>query len=650
MCGIVGIFDPRGATRIDRAALERMNQTQFHRGPVEGDVYTEPGVGFGHRRLSIIDIAAGQQPLFNEDRSVVIVFNGEIYNFRELMAELKGLGHTFRTYSDTEAIVHAWEEWGEACVQRLRGMFAFAIWDRNKQTFFVARDRLGIKPLHYAFLPDGSFIFGSELKSLLSFPELPRVIEPRAVEEYFAYGYVPEPRTIFKDAFKLEPGFSMTLHAGSTAANTKPVRWWDVPFTPHGPMSEQQMEEELVVRLREAVESHLEAEVPLGAFLSGGVDSSAIVAMMAGLSKEPVNTCSIAFNDSAFDESTYARQVAEQYKTNHQCETVDKDDYGLVDLLAGLYDEPYADSSAIPTYRVCELARKRVTVALSGDGGDENFAGYRRHRMAMGEQQVRSMLPLALRKPVFGFLGKAYPKADWAPRIFRAKTTFEALARDLTDGYFHGVSILVDRVRDQLFSQGFRSQLQGYRAVEVMRGHAANAPTDDPLSIIQYIDMKTYLPGDILTKVDRASMAHALEVRVPLLDHKFVEWVSGLPSSSKLRNGEGKHIFKKALQPYLSDDILYRKKMGFSIPLASWLRGPLRESMKAAVLNPMLLDTGIFNASFLKQMVDEHLAATKDHSTALWAVLMFEAFLRKNGADSATRVTQAASPLIATAA
>jgi len=651
MCGIVGIFDPRGGRNFERAALERMNQTQFHRGPVEGDVYLEPGVGFGHRRLSIIDLAAGQQPLFNADRSVVTVFNGEIYNFRELTKELTALGYTFATKSDTETIVHAWEEWGEDCVKHLRGMFAFAIWDRNQQTFFVARDHLGIKPLHYAFLPDGTFVFGSELKSLLSFPELPRVIEPRAVEEYFAYGYVPEPRTIFKDAFKLEPGHSLTLKVGANAANVKPKRWWDVPFTPHGAMSEKEMEEELIVRLREAVESQLEAEVPLGAFLSGGVDSSAIVAMMAGLNKGPVNTCSIAFNDPAFDESTYARQVAEQYKTNHQCDTVDTDDYGLIDLLAGLYDEPYADSSAIPTYRVCELARKRVTVALSGDGGDENFAGYRRYRMAMGEQQVRSMLPLALRKPVFGFLGKAYPKADWAPRSFRAKTTFEALARDLVDGYFHGVSILVDRVRDQLFSEGFRRQLQGYRAVEVMRGHAANAPTDDPLSITQYVDMKTYLPGDILTKVDRASMAHALEVRVPLLDHKFVEWVSGLPSSCKLRNGEGKHVFKKALQPYLSDDILYRKKMGFSIPLASWLRGPLREAMKAAVLNPMLVDTGIFNPNYLQRMVDEHLAGTKDHSTALWAVLMFEAFLRKNGADGASSIHGGGTQqLIATAA
>jgi asparagine synthase (glutamine-hydrolysing) len=610
-----------------------MNEIQFHRGPVEGDLHLEAGLGFGHRRLSIIDLASGLQPLFNEDHSVVVVFNGEIYNFRALMAELTGLGHTFRTHCDTEVIVHAWEEWGEECVQRLRGMFAFAIWDRNQQVLFVARDRLGIKPLHYAVLPDGMFAFGSELKTLLTLPGLSRDIDPCAVEEYFAYGYVPEPRTIFTSTHKLLPGHMMTIRVGDTALH--PKKYWDVPFTPHQKMTESDMEGELIVRLREAVESHLEADVPLGAFLSGGVDSSAIVAMMAGLSKEAVNSCSIAFNDPNFDESEYAAQVAARYKTNHQTEVVDKDDYGLIDLLAGLYDEPYADSSAIPTYRVCELARKRVTVALSGDGGDESFAGYRRHRMSMGENRVRSMLPLALRKPVFGFLGAAYPKADWAPRMFRAKTTFEALARDLTEGYFHGVSVNNDRVRNQLFSDGFRSRLQGYRAVEVMRNYTRDAPTDDPLSLIQYIDMKTYLPGDILTKVDRASMAHALEVRVPLLDHQFVEWVSGLPSSCKLRNGEGKHIFKKALQPYLSDDILYRKKMGFSIPLAAWLRGPLADTMKRAVLNPALLDTGIFNPNYLKLMVDEHQSSIKDHSTTLWSVLMFDAFLRKNGATGA---------------
>ena len=631
MCGIVGIFDTRGGRAIDRAMLDRMNETQFHRGPVEGGLYLEPGLGFGHRRLSIIDLSSGQQPMFNEDRSVVVVFNGEIYNFQALMVELAALGHVFETRSDTEAIVHAWEQWGEQCVQHLRGMFAFTIWDRNRQTLFMARDRLGIKPMHYAFLPDGMMVFGSELKTLLCFPNLSREIDPRAVEDYFAYGYVPEPRTIFKSALKLSPGHTLTLKVGQPAP--EPQKYWDVPFAPHAPMHEQEMEQELIVRLREAVASHLIADVPLGAFLSGGVDSSAVVAMMAGLGNGPVNTCSIAFDDPAFDESQYASQVAAQYQTRHHSETVGTDDYGLVDILAGLYDEPYADSSAIPTYRVCELARKRVTVALSGDGGDENFAGYRRHRFAMGEEKVRSMLPLTLRKPLFGLLGKAYPKADWAPRVLRAKTTFEAMARDLVEGYFHGVSTQSDALRERLFSDQFRTRLQGYRAIEVMRGHANNAPTDDPLSLIQYIDMKTYLPGDILTKVDRASMAHALEVRVPLLDHQFVEWVSGLPSSSKLRNGEGKHVFKKALKPYLSDDILYRKKMGFTIPLAAWLRGPLRASMRKAVLNPALLDTGIFNGSYLKQLVEQHESGARDHAVALWSVLMFEAFLRKNGAS-----------------
>ena len=626
MCGIVGIFNLRGDSAIDRGLLERMNETQHHRGPVEGGLHVEPGLGFGHRRLSIIDLSSGQQPLFNEDHSVVVVFNGEIYNFKSLMDELQDLGHSFRSHCDTEVIVHAWEQWGEDCVLRLRGMFAFTIWDRNRRTLFMARDRLGIKPMHYAFLPDGLFVFGSELKSLMVMPTMARDIDPCAVEDYFAYGYVPEPRTIFKGAFKLAPGHSMTLAVGATEG--RPKKYWDAPFKPHAPMSETEIEGELIARLAEAVDSHMVADVPLGAFLSGGVDSSAVVAMMAGRSSEPVNTCSISFDDPAFDESVYASQVAAQYKTRHYSETVGTDDYGLIDTLAGLYDEPYADSSAIPTYRVCQLARKRVTVALSGDGGDENFAGYRRYRYAMGEQRVRSVLPLALRKPVFGLLGAAYPKADWAPQMFRAKTTFEALARDTVDGYFHGVAILPDRVRDQLFSDKFRLQLQGYRAIEVMRGHAKHAPTDDPLSLIQYVDLKTYLPGDILTKVDRASMAHALEVRVPLLDHEFVEWVSGLPSSIKLKGGEGKHVFKHALKPYLSDDILFRKKMGFSIPLGAWLRGPLREQVRAAILNPALLDTGFFNESYLKQMVEQHHSGIKDHAVSLWSVLMFDAFLR----------------------
>ena len=626
MCGIVGIFDTRGARAIDPALVKRMNETQHHRGPDEGDVYTEPGVGFGHRRLSIIDLSSGQQPLFNEDNSVVVVFNGEIYNYQELMDELMQLGHQFRTRCDTEVIVHAWEQWGENCVERFRGMFAFGLWDRNQQTLFMARDRLGVKPLYYALLPDGMLIFSSELKALRAVPGLSRTIDPRAVEDYFAYGYVPEPKTIYKDALKLAPGFTLTFKVGQTIP--PPKQFWDVPFKPHAPMTDAAAEEELIVRLREAVRIRLVAEVPLGAFLSGGVDSSAIVAMMAGLMKEPVNTCSIAFDDAAYDESKYAAQIADQYQTNHHSETVNTEDYGLIDTLAHLYDEPYADSSAIPTYRVCQLARKQVTVALSGDGGDENLAGYRRHRLTMGEERVRSRIPLGIRAPLFGMLGKYYPKADWAPRMFRAKTTFESLSRTLVDGYFHSVSQLPDRVRAQLFSPAFKTELQGYQAIEVLRGHAENAPTDEPLSMIQYLDFKSYLPGDILTKVDRASMAHALEVRVPLLDHKLVEWISGLPPSMKLRGSEGKYIFKKSLEPYLPHDILYRDKMGFSIPLARWFRGPLRERVKTVLMGQTLAETGIFNMPFLRELVEHHLAGVRDNSVPIWSLLMFEAFLR----------------------
>ena len=627
MCGIVGIFDTRGARPIDPALLKRMNETQHHRGPDEGDIYTEPGVGFGHRRLSVIDIASGQQPMFNAAGDVGVVFNGEIYNYPELTVELEQLGYVFRTKSDTETIVHAWEAWGENCVHKLRGMFALCIWDRNKQTMFMARDRLGVKPFYYAVLPDGMFIFGSELKSLRAHPGLPRTIDPRAVEDYFAYGYVPEPKTIYLGANKLSPGFTLTVQIGQPLP--EPKRFWDAPFKPHQTMTEKEAGDELIVRLRDAVKIRLKAEVPLGAFLSGGVDSSAIVAMMADLMKEPVNTCSIAFNEKAFDESQYAEQVARQYQTEHVTETVDTDDYALLDTLADLYDEPYADSSAIPTYRVCQLARKRVTVALSGDGGDENLAGYRRYRYAMAEDAVRSRVPPAMRKLVFGPLGKYYPKADWAPRVFRAKTTFESLSRDLVEGYFHGVSLMSDAMRATLFSDRFRTDLQGYRAIEVMQGHASNSPTDDPLSMIQYLDMKTYLPGDILTKVDRASMAHALEVRVPLLDHKLVEWISGLPPDMKLRGSEGKYIFKKSLEPYLTEDILYRKKMGFSVPLASWFRGPLRQRVRDSLLGPMLAETGIFNRQFLAELVEQHQSGRRDYSASIWALLMFEAFLRK---------------------
>lgn len=627
MCGITGIVDITSKRQIDRALLERMNDSQFHRGPDAGGIHLDAGVGLGHRRLSIIDLAGSQQPLYNEDHSVVIVYNGEIYNFQELTEELLSLGHQFRTHGDTEVIVHAWEQWGEDCVKRFRGMFAFALWDSNSDTLFLARDRMGIKPLYYALLPDGQLLFGSELKSLLIHPELPREIQPQAVDDYFAYGYVPEPKTILKHAYKLPPGHTLTIRRNQPIPATKV--YWDVPFTLVDSISEIEAGEELIRRIREAVDIRLIAEVPLGAFLSGGVDSSAVVAMMAGLSNDPVKTCSISFGDPRFNEAQFAEQVAKRYNTDHQVQQVDPDDFTLLDKLGELYDEPYADSSALPTYRVCELARRQVTVALSGDGGDENLAGYRRYRWHTYEERMRSLLPHGVRRPLFGFLGNTYPKADWAPKVFRAKSTFEALARDNVEGYFHSVSILGDKLRRQLLAPDFVKELQGYSAINVLREHARNAPTDHPLSLVQYLDMKTYLPGDILTKVDRASMAHSLEVRVPLLDHKLMEWISGLPSHYKLNGREGKYIFKKSLQPYLPNDILYRPKMGFSVPLASWFRGPLKNKVQETLLGANMADSGFFNMKFLQQLVEHHQSGRRDNSASIWTLLMFESFLRR---------------------
>jgi asparagine synthase (glutamine-hydrolysing) len=627
MCGITGIFDTRGTAAIDRATLQRMNDSQLHRGPDEGSLHLEPGVGLGHRRLSIIDIATGQQPLFNEDGSVVVVFNGEIYNYQSLIPELQALGHVFHTKSDTECIVHAWESWGADCVKRFRGMFAFALWDRNKQTFFIARDRLGVKPMYYALLDDGTLLFGSELKSILAHGGLRRDIDPLAVEEYFALGYVAEPRTIFKQAKKLDPAHTLTIQRGQ--ALPAPVSYWDVHFTLDNPISEADAQAELVLRLKEATRLRMIAEVPLGAFLSGGVDSSAVVAMMAGLSTEPVNTCSIGFDDPAFNESEFAQQVADRYHTNHRLEVVKSDDFDLIDTLARLYDEPYADSSAIPTYRVCQLARKHVTVALSGDCGDEAMGGYRRYRMHLMEERMRSALPEGLRRPLFGTLGKLYPKADWAPRMFRAKTTFEGMARSSVQAYFHTVSILRGPMRAALFSDGFKTALAGYNAQEVFDRHAKNAGTTDPLALIQYLDLKTYLVGDINTKVDRASMAHSLEVRAPLMDYELIDWLATLPSSHKIQGQEGKHIFKKAMEPYLPHDVLYRPKMGFSVPLARWFRGPLKQRVRDAVLGERLASTGWFNKAYLKQLVDGHQSGAYDYSAPLWTLLMFEAFLRQ---------------------
>ncbi len=625
MCGLVGLFDLRGNREIDGAVLQAMNESIIHRGPDESGFHRKPGIGLGHRRLSIIDLSSGQQPLYNEDRSVCVTYNGEIYNFGELSRELTEKGHVFRTRCDTEVIVHAWEEWGARCVERFRGMFAFAVYDARQEIVFLGRDRLGIKPLYYAITDDGFLVFGSELKALLKSPNVKREIDPIAVEDYFSLGYIPDPRSIYRGVKKLPPAHTLVVRRGQPVA--EPVEYWDVAFDDGATIDMEAACEELIERLGEAVAIRLISEVPLGAFLSGGVDSSAVVALMARQQDDPVNTCSIGFGEASYDETPYAEAMAKRYHTNHRTRIVGTDDFNLLLDLPGIYDEPFADSSAIPTYRVCEEARRHVTVALSGDGGDEVFAGYRRHRWHHYEELVRQRMPQALRGPLFGMLGRTYPKLDWAPKPLRAKSTLQAVARSSAEGYFHSVSILSDSLREELYSDSFKSELQGYRTIERFREIMERAPTEHHLSRIQYLDMKTYLPGDILTKVDRASMAHALEVRVPILDHPFVEWACRLPAECKLKGREGKYVFKKALEPLVSEDILYRPKMGFGVPLAEWFRGPLRNEVNAKLRHGPLMETGYFEERTIARFLDQHMSGLRDHSQPIWALLMFAGFL-----------------------
>lgn len=604
-----------------------MTEAIAHRGPDGDGFYDAPGIGLGHRRLAIVDLAGGDQPMFNENRSVAIVFNGEIFNFQPLMAELTALGHRFRTRCDTEVIVHAWEEWGESCLDRLNGQFAFALWDERQETLFLARDRFGEKPLYYSFLGDGRLIFASELKSLLQSPAVDRRLDPQAIEEYFAFGYVPDPRSIYSDVKKLPPGHCLTVRRG--AAASEPREYWNVQFVDGGAAVEGEAAAELIARLQESVRMRMIADVPLGAFLSGGVDSSGVVAMMAGLKAGPVSTFSIAFGTSGFDETRYAAEIARRYRTDHHVREVDPDAFDLVDRLATIYDEPFGDSSAMPTFRVSAMARENVTVALSGDGGDEVFGGYRRYRWHVAEERVRRRLPARLRAPLFGALGALYPKLDWAPRPLRAKATLSELARDPAAAYFSSVSICGDELRRRLFSRDLARELQGYNASELLRAHMAQSGSDDPLSQVQYADFKTYLPGDILTKVDRASMASSLEVRVPLLDHTLVEWAARLPPSLKLRGRDGKHIFKRALEPFVARDILYRPKQGFAVPLAKWFRGPLRRRVRESLCGPVLRGSGLFEIGTIENLLDQHQSGARDYSAALWSLSMFEGFLRQ---------------------
>jgi len=625
MCGLAGIVSRNGDMANERILIA-MRDVQRHRGPDEAGVYLGKGVGLGHRRLSVIDLSHGQQPMVDEAAGLALVYNGELYNFEALKAELEKQGLVFTSRCDTEVLLRAWQYWGEKSLDRLRGMFAFAVWDMRAQRIFLARDQLGIKPLYYGFTRTGDLVFASELKGLLAHPDVTRTIDPQALEDYMALGYVPDPKCIYRGIFKLPPGHWLSWSAGEPAPAAR--QYWDVPFNIDVGIELDDAIMRLRDLLNDAVASQMIADVPLGAFLSGGVDSSAVVASMSRGARDPINTCSIGFDHAAFDETHYARKVSEHLGTRHFEERVGSDDHDLLDTLAGLYDEPFADDSALPTYRVCELARRHVTVALSGDGGDENFAGYRRYRLHAAESRVRGRLPSALRKPLFGLLGHAYPKADWAPRFLRARTTFQALALDDVDAYFRSISTTSDALRNALYSSGLKRELQGYTSLELFRSHAGRAPTDHPLSLAQYLEFKTSLPGDMLTKVDRASMAHSLEVRVPLLDHRLVAWASSLPPELKLKNGTGKFLFKKMLEPDLPHDVLYRTKKGFSMPLAAWLRGPLASRVRQTLLRGTVAECGYFERSTLEKLLQEHMSSRRDRSATLWQLMMLDAFLR----------------------
>ena len=630
MCGIAGIFHCGTPKPVDPVRIERMCDVLAHRGPDGSGVWTAAGVGLGHRRLSIIDIAGSSQPMHSADGSAVLIFNGEIYNYRELRRELEQGGAQFLTDGDSEVILAAYRRWGHECLSRLDGMFAFAIYDARQRELFLARDRLGVKPLFMAPLSDGSMAFASELKGLLAHPLLKRQLDLRAIEDYMTWGYVPDHRSILRGVEKMPAGHFRVLRHGQPPE--APRRYWDIDFTQRSNGSVADHSIELLYHLREGVQSRMTADVPLGAFLSGGVDSSSVVALMAEKSREPVTTCSIGFDVAALDETSYAQQIARQFDTTHHSRTVAPDDFRHIDALTAMFDEPFADASALPTWRVCALAREHVTVALSGDGADEAFAGYRRHLFHAREEAVRAALPSAMRRTMFGALGRHWPKADWAPRMFRAKSTFQSLERDGAEGYALALSIIPSELRHSLYSPTLRRALGDYRAEQPLVDLMRDAPAHSGLDRAQYADLKFWLPGDILTKVDRTSMAVGLEAREPLLDHRLIEFAARLPDRQRIRGQHGKWLLKHTMERYLPNDILYRQKQGFVTPITQWFRGPLKAQAQAIGRNSQIMGTGLFDGEAVQRLSDAHITGRSDYGRILWQLLMLERSIERLGA------------------
>ncbi|MGH9358378.1 MAG: asparagine synthase (glutamine-hydrolyzing) [Terriglobia bacterium] len=620
MCGIAGIINREGGAGVEAATIHRMCLAMVHRGPDDEGVYANGAAGIGMRRLSIIDVSGGRQPVHNEDRNVWVVFNGEIYNFAELRQDLEVRGHRFYTRSDTEVIVHLYEEHGSDCVHKLRGMFAFAVLDERHQTLLLARDRLGIKPAHYAVTGDG-LIFGSEIKAILAAaPEL-KETDPERLLQYFHFGYILEPATAFKQIHKLPPGHLLEWKNGRATIR----RYWDLPaYGTAEPKSEEECLEDLENQLSEAVRMRLISEVPLGALLSGGVDSSIVVALMARHSSRPVKTFSIAFGKAEFNEAPHARLVAERFATEHHELTLEPDLSGTLEMLTRSMEEPFGDSSMIPAYHICRLARQHVTVALSGDGGDELFAGYERYPLAMRES-FGDWLPAPIGRFYRDLIFHLLPKDTYGRNMVYNRSF------PIRDRYLDYISWMPVASREKhLVSSEFLAWAKRVPSPSAQfQEYFDRAPATDDLSRLLYLDTKTYLPGDILTKVDRMSMACSLEARVPLLDHVFVEHVTKLPVRWKFRSGRQKYILKRLAERLgVPKDVLDRPKQGFALPLVHWMRREFREDLLRILLEPRTIQRGYFNQRAVRELLDEHFSGRRDRSPRIWRLLIFELWHR----------------------
>ncbi len=624
MCGINGVVytDPRHP--VDRALLRRLTTTLAHRGPDADGFFWEEGAALGHRRLSIIDLSTGDQPIFNEDGTKAVVFNGEIYNFHELRADLTALGHRFATASDTEVLVHAWEEWGDGFVARLRGMFAFALWDRRHRRLLLARDRVGKKPLYYIH-DEERLLFGSELKALLGDPSVKRAVNLEVLDDYLTFGAVPAPRTIYQGIQQILPAHYLVWEGG----RVRTTEYWDLTYRSGPARGEAAWLEEFEDIFSEAVRLRMISDVPLGAFLSGGVDSSAVVAAMAAQASRPVITTNVSFAESAFDEASHARTVARALNTEHHELLVEPRGADILPALVWHLDEPFADSSAMPTYYVARAARQRVTVALSGDGGDEIFAGYQwRYGLNLVEARLRRLIPGPVRRNLLGPLSTVWPKADRLPRPLRWKFLLRNLSLEAEHAYFHDMSLFTAADKRGLLTDGFQRTLNGYDPYPAFQRHFDRVRGADHLSRLLYVDLKTWLPNDILVKMDRMAMANSLEVRSPLLDHKVIEFAATLPSELKYRGTTSKYLLKRYTERRVPASAVHRPKMGFSIPLATWLRRELRPTAEQLLLSERALERGYFRPAQIGAMWARHQDGSHDHSHHLWALMMLELWHR----------------------